>query len=78
MSTGSTEFLFQAKDLIKETRDVFEENGVWVTTRRLYHPKGKPITESNSGYVDELPKFGGKTFVDCIQERVDRGGKFLY
>lgn len=73
MSNDTAEFYSQAKDLVKETRDVFQENGVWITTRRLCHPKDEPITESNSGYVDELPKFGGKTFVDHIQERVNRG-----
>lgn len=62
--------------LSKRTREIFERNADWVTTRTLCRPKGEPITGLNSGYIEELPNFERKTFVDnIIRERVENGKK---
>jgi len=52
----------------------FEEER-WAITRGLQRKPGEPWLERNEQYLDILPTFNGKNFLEVISEKVRGGGK---
>ncbi len=63
---------------IKKSTENFERNSGWVKTRRLQRPEGLGLTDATASYVDLLPRFEKKTFLDHLYQLVDDKGKGKY
>lgn len=66
------------REQIKTTRDAFERSDLWVITRRLKRPEGERYSLDTEGYVEALPSFEGKTFVEHIRAIIEEKGKATY
>lgn len=56
------------RNLITHSREAFEENRSWVTTRRLFGCDRDVYLADTGGYLDTLPTFQGKSFLEWIEE----------
>lgn len=56
------------RNLITHSGKTFEEDMNWVTTRRLFGRDEDVYLTHNEGYLDTLPTFQGKSFLEWIEE----------